>query len=522
MTNALIYGQETQKCPDNKVTITKTDVSCFSGNDGKIIITVLAPEIKAFQLVNNTDNKIVFDFTTDTVFGFLTSGSYRIVSKDTSNNLCFTDITIKQPDQLKFTADSIITSNKPNKDRSDGSLTVNFTGGMKPYTLYINNSDKTYIDTFKLGNSTNKIIDKLSSRVYTIIIKDNNDCQTQGIQYELIAKDNFGFSVQKNPKTCKSNAEFKILLKDGRPPFSVSVSINGNPSFSQSYQTLSEFPVQLSDLGDYVVTIQDRRNLPIHFPFKYENVDCKLKVKTNQISQSNLDNPTNGKIQIQFQYGASPYSVKCIDNLTKVTLAETKSENHNQEFANLKEGNYTITVEDAYGRSFDTLISINTKIISGDEAKKGFEKNKNELLGQLYTCECNKDRLENWQSGIRVTVAIVSLAGSIASAGVGTLVSGIISGVVTMGGMLTNEYVPDKKINILKSNFLKLKEIEALYNKYPVTNFDQANWNTQKVIEYEALKKRIEDELSQLNKEFAATCKDKKLKGKYGWEKKSN
>jgi hypothetical protein len=517
MSTGLIYGQEIQKCPDNKVTITKTDVSCFSGNDGKIIISLSAPEVRVFQLVNNTENKIVRDFTTDKVFGFLTSGSYRVICKDTSNSLCYTDITLKQPDELKFTIDQIITSNKPNKDKSDGSMTVNFTGGTQPYTLYINNSDKTYIDTFKLGNLSNKIIDKLSSGIYTIIIKDNNDCQTKGIQYELIAKDNFGFSFQKKPKTCKNNAEYKILIKDGQSPFLVNVNLNGSPSFSQSYQTLSEFIVQLSDFGIYDVTIQDKRNLPIHFPFNYEDVDCKLKVITNQISQPNLDNPTNGKIQIQIQNGASPYSVKCIDNLTRLPLSETKSENRNQEFSNLKEGIYTITVEDTYGRTFDTLISITTKIISGDDAMKEFKKNKNDLLGQLYTCECNKDRVENSQKGIRVTIAVVGLAGTIASAGVGTLVGGIISGVVTTGGMLTNEYAPDKKIDILKSNFLKLKEIEILYNKYSVTNFDKANWNTQKVKEYEEFKKRIADELSQLNKDFTPTCKDKKLKEKYNW-----
>lgn len=518
MTTEISYGQETQKCPDNKVTITTTDVSCFLGNDGKIIITATS-DVKAFQLSNTTDNKIVRDFTSDTVFTFLTSGSYRIVCKDTANALCYADITIKQPEEFKLIAENIIATNKPKQNKSDGSLSITFSGGSQPYKLLINNTDKSIDTSFQLGNTTNKIIDNLTSGIYTIIIKDNNECQTKAIQFELPSMDNFGYHFQPTAKTCIKNAEYKIILTNGQLPYSVTVAINGEPSFSNQNINQNEFVVTLTTFGDYLVTIKDRRNLPVPFPFKYEDLDCNLRVKISQISQPNIDNPNNGKIHIEIQNGNSLYNVKFVDNLTKIILFETKSPNHIQEFQNLKEGTYSISVEDNYGRKFYDLVPMDTKHILGDVAKNEFETNKHNLLGQLHTCDCNKDRVVNLQTGFRITVAIVGLAGTIASAGVGTLVGGIISGVVATSGMLTNEYAPDKKIDILKSNFSKLKEIETLYNNYALTNFDQANWNTQKVLEYEALKKRIIDELSQLNKEFTATCKDKKLKGKYGWER---
>lgn len=522
LTANFLFGQETKRCSDYKVSLTKTDVSCFSGNDGRIILTVDAPEIKMFQLISNSDNKIVRDFTSDKVFSFLTSGSYRIVCKDTTNSLCYADITIKQPDELKLNAENIVVTNKPKQDKSDGSISVSLSGGTPPYKLQINKTDKTIDTIFAIGNTPNKIIDNLPTGIYTIIIKDNNDCQTKAIQFELPSIDNFGYFFQQTLKTCKKDAEYKIVLTNGQLPYFVSVSINGTPSSSNPTLNQNEFLVPLTKFGDYVVIIKDKRNIPVLFPFKYEDLDCKLKVRITQPSLPNIDNPNNGKIQIQIHDGVSPYNVKCFDNLTKVILSESKSPNRHQEFPNLKEGNYSISIEDSYGRLFDTIVSINTVFISSDIAKKEFENNEHDLLGQLYICECNKDRIESWQKGIRVSIATVGLAGTIASAGVGTLIGGIVSGVVTTGGMLTNEYAPDKKIDILKSNFLKLKEIETLFNKYPLTNFEQVNWNTQEVLEYEALKKRIADEASQLNKEFTATCKEEKLKEKYGWERTSH
>jgi hypothetical protein len=510
VTPMLSFGQEILECPNNKVTIRKIDVSCFSGNDGEIAIESSAPEVKGFKLINNTDNKVVRDFTTDIEFGFLTSGSYRIICQDTIGNLCYSDVIIKQPEELKLTTEQIVTSNRPSKDKKDGSITVNFTGGETPHTLYINNLDKSLDTSF-----TSKIIDNLNYGIYTIKIKDKNGCETKGIQYELPEEGNFNYHFHPKEITCVDAAEYKINVTAGERPFQITVSKNGTSTSSEKLdQNSFDYNVPLNGFGNYDVTIEDKRKNPVKFPFQHNDIDCNLNVSISQTSHPNLDNLTNGKIRIVIQNGvngSSPYSVKCIDNQTNLTHSEAKISTTNHEFSNLKEGSYKIIIEDAKGRKFDTLISIVATIISGDAAKTEFEQRKNNLIEKLNTCECHKEKLENTQMGFRITIAVVGLAGTISTAGIGTLFGGIVSGVLTTGGMLTNEFAPNKKLDFLKLRFEKLSEIKKLYDNYPLTNFNAANWNTQKADEYEKFKKHILGEESKLKSDFTPKCNPKRL-----------
>lgn len=510
VTPMLSFGQEIQQCSNNEVT--KTDVSCFSGNDGKITITKSALEVKYIKLINITENKIVRDFTTDKEFEFLSSGSYRIISQDTMGNLCYTDITITQPEELKLTTGQIITSKKPSKDKMDGSITINFTGGKQPYTLYINNSDKSLDKSFNLETKS-ITIDSLNSGFYTIIIKDKNGCQTKGIHHDLIDEGNFNHHFETKEKTCLDTAEYKITITDGQKPFIVTVS---RDNIQEVYRTINQdsfvYHVSLRNgYGNYVVTIVDKRGNPVKLSFQHKDIDCNLKVNVDPTSKPNYDNPTNGRIQIKIQNegnGSSPYSLTIIDNQTGLNhQPEIKITTTVHEFVNLKEGSYKLIVIDAKGREFSDLIRIESKYMSGEEAKNEFEKNRSILTEKLNTCNCHKKRLENTQVGFRIAIAVVGLVGTVSTAGVGTLFGGIISGLATAGGTLTNEFAPIKKLDALKLRSEKLNEIKKLYDNYSLSNFNIANWNSQKAYEYEEFKKDILEEESNLkDDDFIPEC----------------
>ena len=158
------------------------------------------------------------------------AGKYRIIKKDSLNVQCYFDIEIKSPKKLILSKDSIV-SIKPVKEKSNGSLTINFSGGTPPYTLLFNRIDTKIPQSLYLGNSTTKIVDALSSGIYTIMVQDSSECQSVALQYELPDKNNFDYSIVQLPKTCDSAGVFKINISKGMPPYDVQVKLNNQIVF---------------------------------------------------------------------------------------------------------------------------------------------------------------------------------------------------------------------------------------------------------------------------------------------------
>jgi hypothetical protein len=512
-----LIGQDTKKCTDSEVKKSTYDVKCNGLNDGRIILDAIDQEFISFQLVNIADNKIFRDFTADKEFKYLTSGNYRIIALKANQISCKIDAEIKSPDVLRLETKDI-SPTQPSKELKDGSLSVRFSGGTPNYTLKINRTDNSINQTMTVDVSKSKIIDQLSAGIYTLSITDSKGCESNSIQYELSVKNNFGYKFIPTEKTCTTDATYRVILNNGNKPFDIKVKKDDAIIFSEPKYQTDDFSVDLKGFGKYELTIKDQRNIPVSIPFNYQDLQCNINATVTITDRPSLINLNNGKVKIGITDGSPPFKVVCYDQKNGIEKYSQLNNLREHEVSNLSEGSYNFTAIDKYGRTFNKIEKVKNNYLSATTAKSNFETKKHELLDELYKCQCNLDRLENTQKGIRVTVSILGLAGTIASAGAGSLVGGIISGLTTTGGTLTNEYASDNKIAVLQANYNKYKEIKSIFESFPSSSFDESNWTTETVQKYEKLLVDINREKTFIDNKYTIKCKTKKLKEKYNWQ----
>lgn len=143
------------------ITSIKSDVSCFSSCDGYIDVTVNSDNSNLTYYWNNSIGNLYIDS--------LCSGNYTFLA--TNNNGCFKgqSFYISSPSEIQI---SYISSPS---NGSDGSISVDVSGGIMPYTFYWigeNGFQSNYED-----------IENLSPGNYTLTLTDNNYCQKTIIVY---------------------------------------------------------------------------------------------------------------------------------------------------------------------------------------------------------------------------------------------------------------------------------------------------------------------------------------------------
>ncbi|GAA4278344.1 T9SS type A sorting domain-containing protein [Aquimarina mytili] len=152
------------------LSVSKTDVSCFDGNDGKIILN---PQGGTRPYSFSIDNKQSYisenDLTNLTIEG-LVDGIYDVWLRDNGNLEISTPetITIDQPDKITIIQASL--EHVTTIGGTDGSIAIDVIGGTGNKTfLWTKLNDPTF-------NKSTQNIDNLSFGVYTVIIKDEKDC----------------------------------------------------------------------------------------------------------------------------------------------------------------------------------------------------------------------------------------------------------------------------------------------------------------------------------------------------------
>jgi hypothetical protein len=137
------------------VTVNKTDVKCFGGNDGSA--TAIASGTPPYTYSwNTTPIK-----TTATASG-LKAGTYMVTVKDANNSTKSASVTINSPTDLV----SVLTATNASSCMSnDGSITSNVSGGTPPYVYSWDNG------------STSTSINGLATGTYTLTVVDANGCK---------------------------------------------------------------------------------------------------------------------------------------------------------------------------------------------------------------------------------------------------------------------------------------------------------------------------------------------------------
>ncbi|MDK2910086.1 MAG: hypothetical protein PWR20_1653 [Bacteroidales bacterium] len=216
------------------------NITCYNANDGSISISAtggtgtLTYTLNPGGIVNNSG-----------LFTGLSAGTYTITITDI-NSCSFTspDYTIINPEEITIT--SLISEDPLCHNGSDGSITVQASGGTGTLTYTLNPSN--------ISNQTG-LFSGLVSGTYTVTIKDVNNCQiTSG---DIILNNPnllVVSSISKTDMTCHNivDGTITVIASGGTGAYTYTLYPDVTINFTGYFTGLDE--------GDYVVRVNDANN----------------------------------------------------------------------------------------------------------------------------------------------------------------------------------------------------------------------------------------------------------------------
>ncbi len=310
------------KCQSSGVPLTlsissQTDVTCNGLNDGTIT-------------VNATGGSGTFTYSIDggngqnsNTFTGVAAGNHVIEVDDGSSTLSIT-VTITEPDVLfPIVTDQFDVSCF---GENDAILTVSAVGGTN------NTGPGGYQFSLDNGNYTpNTSFFNLSAGVYTLNVKDENDCISNTSVIINEPSELISFIQNEVGIDCAGQSNGSVEI----------ASIGGNPNYQysldQSQYTFNNVFTNLSS-GTYFLSTLDDNGCDHQFTFTLAEPNSMV---VNISQQTNLDcfGDSNGMIEVNAQGGGSGFQY-AINN---------GGFQSNPIFNNLTGGNYVVTVQDANG-----------------------------------------------------------------------------------------------------------------------------------------------------------------------------
>jgi hypothetical protein len=278
-----------------------TNASCNGQSNGAIRLSTSGGNGAPYTYLWSSGN------TTDSLIN-VPSGNYTVKVKDALG--CTTQATFKVLNQKQLMINA--TSQLPNCNQSNGSLSVTATGGIEPYTYTWSNGDIT------------SSISNVPQGSYSVTIKDAEGCSITST-YFLRENNTLRLSYSVSPTTC---------LDDGSGAINLNVSGGTSPyTFVWSNGSTTEDISGLTS-GIYTVTVTDSlgcQQTARIFVYK------KTFQVSSQITQPLCAGDTNGSISLTPSGGTNPYQYLWSTGATSSSIQ------------NLPAGNYSVTVTDSTG-----------------------------------------------------------------------------------------------------------------------------------------------------------------------------
>lgn len=300
--------------------IIPTNTTCFNGSNGSINLTTSGGAAPLTYLWSNTA-------ITEDITG-LTAGTYTVTVTDANNCTASANATVGQPTQVSGT----FTQVQPVCNNSNGSLTINATGGTGAYTYLWNTS------------SVSNSISGLAVGTYTVTVTDANSCSNTlsstltGVSGPTITVTN-AVNVQCNGT---STGAIDITVSNGTGPY----------SYLWSTSAITEDLINIPN-GTYTVTVTDANNCTSVKPI---TITQPAFLSLASFSTVNATcGQSNGSAQVNPAGGITPYSY--LWNTGSIT----------NQITNVSAGTYTVTVTDFNGctRRRNVVISLaNGPVIS--------------------------------------------------------------------------------------------------------------------------------------------------------------
>jgi len=320
-------------------TLTQTDVLCAGQNNGTITV------VAAGGTAPYTHSRFLAGpYGPGTVFSGLSSGTYRIYTKDA--NGCTTNSTtvIDEPEAINY-AYSVSGTNQCN---GDSSVTININnviGGVPPYEYSINGGG---------SYQTNSVFPNIPGGTYPVIVRDANLCEQAILPLTVLEPDSISivYYDQGNVNTCFDDPAGYISIDADGGTGNMSYSLNGGPA-----EAIGDFTSLLG--GSYLISIIDERSCRKDTTVEILRPAEIIFDKADITDVSGCPGDSNGEIDanaiggtgiLQYSLNAGPFQAGGL-------------------FTSLIAGTYTVTARDANGCTNDTIVTVGEPlaITSSDE-----------------------------------------------------------------------------------------------------------------------------------------------------------
>ena len=289
-------------------TIVTGNISCFSGNNGSIDLTVSGGTMP-YSYVWNTGA------TTEDIIN-LSAGTYSVSIIDANGCTTNSIAIITQP------AGALATNVSINQQvscyaGSNGSIDLTVTGGTLPYTFTWSNG------------STTEDISNLSAGIYTVMVNDSNGCNASVIATitQPAAALNASANITQNINCyAGNNGSIDLTSADGTVPYSY---IWSNGLTTEDISGLTS--------GTYTVTVTDANGCTTTTSATISQPTGALNAGLNVTQNVSCYTGTNGSIDLTASDGTAPYAFNWSNGATT------------EDINNLAAGTYTVTVTDANG-----------------------------------------------------------------------------------------------------------------------------------------------------------------------------
>ncbi len=291
--------------------VNTTDPLCF-GDDGILIIQV-----------NGGTGNIQYSIDGGATFGSSSSftapsGNYSIVIEDDNSCQNSSNATINDPQAVSFSA----TSTNENCGVSDGSITINGSGGTGPFVYSIDGGT-----TFQAANTFNG----LSSGTYQIVVQDDNGCQAIGNENVGGSGGSIINSITNNSPSCDGGSDGEIIITISGGVAPIQYSIDGGTTF----QTSGTF--NAVSAGSYVIVVQDASGCQTFDTTTITN-PAPITFTSNAVDET--CGSADGSISIVASGGGGSFQFS-IDGGTTFQSSGL--------FSGLSAGVYTVVIQDNFG-----------------------------------------------------------------------------------------------------------------------------------------------------------------------------
>jgi PKD repeat protein len=288
------------------ISFTKTDVSCFNGNNGTITASVVggtAPYTYSWSPSGGTGV---------TAAGLI-AGTYTLTVTDNHGCIANNIITINQPTQLAATTSA---TNVTCNGLSNGSASVTVNGGTTPYTY-----------SWSPSGGTGTTASNLAAGNYSVTVTDSLGCQI--VVFATITEPlPLIISTNQINVSCfgGNNGSAIVLPSGGTPNYSYLWSPNGSTSATATNLSI----------GNQTVTVTDNNGCQIQTTVTI--TEPPLLVLSTVSTPVSCPNGSNGTLTVNAVGGVNPYTYLWFPNGQTTTSISGQPA-----------GNYSVNVTDSNG-----------------------------------------------------------------------------------------------------------------------------------------------------------------------------